>query len=199
MMTDRNFGDLVDSLRGLSTTAADGGEKSSGTEERFSMVRDFVRKEAENEVPELWLARAGAVALPVETPAPRRILAILISGLGSTPAFGRRSLTSSRELTYQADEYLIQMLVEGLPDGRKSRVTGQLTGESNANFWGVPPVVLAEDEGKVLASTLATEFGEFDLAFPPRQRLHLQFAMMNGREMIIVPLGYETGKTEKSK
>ncbi|RYG33197.1 hypothetical protein EON81_18800 [bacterium] len=68
MSNDRGLFEIVDSLRGLAPVGELGLEQTE-LSKRFALVRDFVRSEPEREVPELWLARAGALALPSTTAA----------------------------------------------------------------------------------------------------------------------------------
>ncbi|MFN0105715.1 MAG: hypothetical protein ACKV2U_26965 [Bryobacteraceae bacterium] len=156
------------------------------------LLRALSEPQNEIEVPESVLARARAIfsRQPSQSEsAIRALLAVLTFDSHRTLApVGMRGADSTvRRLAYEAQDVVVELLIDTEPARRTVILTGQISSREQPG----PPAphrVRLLGKGKVLKQTAATVFGEFHLEFAPRAGLRLLIDRPpEGRE-IEVPL-----------
>ena len=146
----------------------DGCTKCSEVLGLWQRVQDVARHEHSYQPPDSVVRSIkGTFALHGPRRAGRAALAVaellFDSARNPLPAGVRSTGTALRQLLYGAGNYRIDVRIEPQPDSRKVAVVGQVLNSAEPDeAIGVAPVSLVRG-GKVLATSVTSPFGEFDV------------------------------------
>jgi hypothetical protein len=119
------------------------------------------------------------------------------------PVGVRASQRSTRQLLYQAGNFLLDLYLEVKPESNRVLLMGQVLryGEPPSEAKKVPVVLVKGD--KSVANTTTDKFGEFQLEFEPN-RNHRLAVVLNEQRAIVVPSSslktpLANGRTGKKK
>ncbi len=107
----------------------------------------------------------------------------------ATPVGVRGATMAARQVVYEGEGLTVDLRFDRMGTSNTICAAGQvLDKEATPSALGNTAVVLWTEEGQLLATTEANEFGEFQLEFPMRDRLRLSIAMA-GRRTLRISLG----------
>lgn len=170
---------------------ADGCTRCSRFLHLFRNVASVAKREASYEPPEAALQTAkslfalhGPKTLTSQMEEKPRLL--FDSLLQPLPVGVRTSERSTRQLLYQAGNFLLDMYLEVKPDSNRVLLMGQVLryGDPPSEAKNVPVVLVKGD--KSVANATTDKFGEFQLEFEPN-RNHRLAVVINEQRAIVVP------------
>src|SRR4051812_12419586 len=109
----------------------------------------------------------------------------------AAPAGIRSTVTSPRQLLYEANGITIDLRFEVTKSSPNAIVVGQVL--ENKNAYPLPiPLVLFNDQGAAVLETETTDFGEFQFEFDTTKRLRLSFELTATKRVQVSLLDVQT-------
>jgi hypothetical protein len=105
------------------------------------------------------------------------------------PAGIRSGVVTTRQFVYESEGLTVDLRFERLPHSNRYSASGQILDRQAPFCWmGNAMVVLWTDSGRMLTTTEANDYGEFQLEFEANDQLRISIATV-GRRTLRIPLG----------